>query len=428
MIWLDGRIDRIYLNGHYHNAVYLGTVHVWDGLRKKRGKTDVQVGLYKSAEGVAAVWMATGTALDVKQTVTVRGTAYPVVIPLAAPAVAVQPDVTGDYDELADVVVQPETAVGVSGVGDLMDYTGGVATERVEIGQQSDGEALTYERGEDDMDVELTQVEPGGTPVVYEPDEQSTDVKLTQVKPDGTPVTYEPDRQKTRLTLGQKTIGEDANFEAGIAPRLIKLIQLLPTGEAFIGERKNMCILTGLESDATGDDADYVGSGGAAGVALTKSGDGEPYDLLESRSEGNVANVEAGGDGTHYNLTGGRHAGSAGNFDTEGHGTTQNWANGETEHGDNIAVTPAAEKTGLPAGVAHVVFPEIVAAEGSALECPAGSAHMGNTVTMAPEGAKWSYPTYHQSVLSDEAYVIFDWLYSGQIAEGYNGTNVLEVT
>ena len=55
MIYLNGQIGAVYLGGHYHSEVYLGSVLVWSGVKKIPGEAHAHLAFANTAEGVAAV-------------------------------------------------------------------------------------------------------------------------------------------------------------------------------------------------------------------------------------------------------------------------------------------------------------------------------------------------------------------------------------
>ena len=55
MIYLNGRIGAVYMDGHYHSEVYLGSVLVWQNVKKIPGEAHAQLAFENTADGVAVV-------------------------------------------------------------------------------------------------------------------------------------------------------------------------------------------------------------------------------------------------------------------------------------------------------------------------------------------------------------------------------------
>lgn len=55
MIYLNGQIGAVYMGGHYHSEVYLGSVLVWSGVKKIPGEAHAQLAFENTADGVAVV-------------------------------------------------------------------------------------------------------------------------------------------------------------------------------------------------------------------------------------------------------------------------------------------------------------------------------------------------------------------------------------
>lgn len=55
MIYLNGQIGAVYMDGHYHSEVYLGSVLVWQNVKKIPGEAHAQLAFENTADGVAVV-------------------------------------------------------------------------------------------------------------------------------------------------------------------------------------------------------------------------------------------------------------------------------------------------------------------------------------------------------------------------------------
>lgn len=63
MIYLNGQIGAVYMNGRYHSEVYLGSVLVWQNVKKIPGEAHAQLAFENTADGVVAV-LVPGDAAD----------------------------------------------------------------------------------------------------------------------------------------------------------------------------------------------------------------------------------------------------------------------------------------------------------------------------------------------------------------------------
>lgn len=62
MIYLNGQIGAVYMDGRYHSEVYLGSVLVWQNVKKIPGEAHAQLAFENTADGVAAVLLPSDAA------------------------------------------------------------------------------------------------------------------------------------------------------------------------------------------------------------------------------------------------------------------------------------------------------------------------------------------------------------------------------
>lgn len=62
MMYLNGQISEVYMGGHYHSKVYLGSVLVWSRAKKIPGEVCAQLAFENTANGVVAVLVPRNTA------------------------------------------------------------------------------------------------------------------------------------------------------------------------------------------------------------------------------------------------------------------------------------------------------------------------------------------------------------------------------
>ena len=66
MIYLNGEIGAVYLNGHYHSEVYLGSALVWSGVKKIPGEAGNQVAFANDASGVILLFVPAAVSAATK--------------------------------------------------------------------------------------------------------------------------------------------------------------------------------------------------------------------------------------------------------------------------------------------------------------------------------------------------------------------------
>ena len=76
MIYLNGQIGAVYMNGRYHSEVYLGSVLVWQNVKKIPGEAYAQLAFANTAEGVSAVLLPGDAAEELAMTANVTAEAH----------------------------------------------------------------------------------------------------------------------------------------------------------------------------------------------------------------------------------------------------------------------------------------------------------------------------------------------------------------
>lgn len=76
MIYLNGQIGAVYMNGRYHSEVYLGSVLVWQNVKKIPGEAHAQLAFENTADGVAAVLLPGDAAEALAMTANVTAEAH----------------------------------------------------------------------------------------------------------------------------------------------------------------------------------------------------------------------------------------------------------------------------------------------------------------------------------------------------------------
>lgn len=76
MIYLNGQIGAVYMNGHYHSEVYLGSVLVWQNVKKIPGEAHARLAFENTADGVAVVLLPGNAAEALAMTANVTAEAH----------------------------------------------------------------------------------------------------------------------------------------------------------------------------------------------------------------------------------------------------------------------------------------------------------------------------------------------------------------
>ena len=76
MIYLNGQIGAVYMNGHYHSEAYLGSVLVWQNVKKIPGEAHAQLAFENTADGVEAVLLPCDAAEELAMTANVMAEAH----------------------------------------------------------------------------------------------------------------------------------------------------------------------------------------------------------------------------------------------------------------------------------------------------------------------------------------------------------------
>ena len=76
MIYLNGQIGAVYLGGHYHSKAYLGSVLVWQNVKKISGEVCAHLAFANTADGVVAVLVPGDAAEALAMTANVTAQAH----------------------------------------------------------------------------------------------------------------------------------------------------------------------------------------------------------------------------------------------------------------------------------------------------------------------------------------------------------------
>ncbi len=77
MIYLNGQIGAVYIDGRYHSEVYLGSMLVWSGIKKIPGEAHAQLAFENTAAGVTALAVPTDAVAQLRLLSSAEGKAMP---------------------------------------------------------------------------------------------------------------------------------------------------------------------------------------------------------------------------------------------------------------------------------------------------------------------------------------------------------------
>lgn len=77
MIYLNGQIGAVYMNGRYHSEVYLGSMLVWSGIKRIPGEAHAQLAFENTAAGVTALAVPADAAAQLRLLSSAEGKGMP---------------------------------------------------------------------------------------------------------------------------------------------------------------------------------------------------------------------------------------------------------------------------------------------------------------------------------------------------------------
>lgn len=139
MIYLNGQIGAVYMNGRYHSEVYLGSVLVWSGIKKIPGEAHAQLAFENTADGVTAFAVPAAAAAQLRVLSSAEGKAMPYAEGQGDGALAFHTSAEGK-DLLVEKTLSPELLTLTSS-GNAVPVDGGTskAGEALTLTQNADG-------------------------------------------------------------------------------------------------------------------------------------------------------------------------------------------------------------------------------------------------------------------------------------------------
>lgn len=248
MIYLDGQIGAVYMGGRYHSEVYLGSVLVWQNVKKIPGEAHAQLAFENTADGVAVVLLPGNVAGKLELGAAALGIATQAIAPEATAVVRAETDAAAEDGTASD----------------------GAAQQGLELSTGADGDAITTEHGAAGQSVTLHTPKPPGEDISVENSNAGQLLDLLTPHPPSDAVFYKDD--VTGQTLGLHTprpTGEDISVKNG-EPIEIDVALTTPSvpAEGVIVEKDHLVL--GLQIDTDYPPGDLVNAADAASAALIK--------------------------------------------------------------------------------------------------------------------------------------------------------------
>lgn len=233
MIYLNGQIGAVYMNGHYHSEVYLGSVLVWSEVKKIPGDAHAQLAFENTADGVAAVLVPCATTGDIQLVPAVTGTPASTAAPEAVGKIQTGTTVTptahgADSGEAAQGLRLPTEAQGIP-----HNVENGEGHQKIALDIESSGEANDLRPGERNVGIALRCPQPSADSIATKPGEGK--VALDFATPEIPAVGIIVEKDKLDLKVGMTETAEAAPVNTLNGSGAGKAA-LAPTAEAGDGE------------------------------------------------------------------------------------------------------------------------------------------------------------------------------------------------
>lgn len=210
MIYLNGEIGAVYLNGRYHSEVYWGSALVWSGVKKIPGETGNQVAFANTASGVPLLFIPSVADAATK----ISSYAKPEITALR------NADTFGGvtFDNSAGAI--PVVAAD------------GEASDILAVKSTISGVGVIVNKQEPKEHIEITQPSPNGTEIILNPNKTGEKFDLFQSVPDGHDVVLNPILFAEGLDLSLPVPpGTAAIVNKITGSESVKLAQPTPTGD-----------------------------------------------------------------------------------------------------------------------------------------------------------------------------------------------------
>lgn len=214
MIYLNGEIGAVYLNGHYHGEVYLGSTLVWSGLRKKAGMAGNKVGFTQTPQGAALMFLPSEAAAIATLMSTADAQANELVDGLAVQGMSlastVDPIVAAGIDGLLlePMLLRHEAAGGEIVVNRLAPQEHLIIEQPPPSGDGVIVNPIMFEQ-----DIDLVCSIPEGDGVALNPIAKTLKIYLLMIQPSGEAANAVPVQSTSGLAVNQPAPnGSEINF------------------------------------------------------------------------------------------------------------------------------------------------------------------------------------------------------------------------
>ena len=227
MIYLNGEIGSVYLNGHYHSEVYLGSTLVWSGVKKIPGEAGNQVAFANTASGITLLFVPTATS---------------------------------------ESITFDNSAGAISGIS-----ADGEASDTFAVKSTISGTGVIVNKQEPKEHIEIAQPSPNGTEIILNPNKTGEKFDLFQSVPDGHGVVLNPILFTEGLALAIPVPpGTAAIVNKITGSESVKLVQPIPTGDNVLFVNGSAANSASVKSSGKASIGDCVG-GESGGVVSAKN-------------------------------------------------------------------------------------------------------------------------------------------------------------
>lgn len=133
MIYLNGQIGAVYMDGHYHSEVYLGSVLVWQNVKKIPGEAHAQLAFENTADGVSVVLLPGNAEGKLMLIPAAKGIPTQTVAPEVHSGVRTEADAVAEGGAASDSGARQEVALSTSADGDAVTTEHGAAGQSIAL-------------------------------------------------------------------------------------------------------------------------------------------------------------------------------------------------------------------------------------------------------------------------------------------------------
>ena len=183
MIYLNGQIGAVYMGGHYHSEVYLGSMLVWQNVKKIPGDAHAQLAFENTADGVAVVLLPGNVVGTLSLIPVADGVATQTTAPEVHSNVRTEANIKGSTNAGSSANIfgninvkgTPHAEAHGMGIGD--------ASQGITFYTKPDGDSLTAEIGTGEQDIVLHTPKPPGDAIAVKDCETGIGMKMHTPRP-----------------------------------------------------------------------------------------------------------------------------------------------------------------------------------------------------------------------------------------------------